>query len=299
MKPPAPGPVSVLSATHETKAAAMQASTALPPSASTWAPASAVSGCPAAMAPRIPQGYSRQPDILARAARLRPGRARLPAHALPRRRVRPLEQLLVRRALQLRHLQRPLLPARRPAGDPAAGGGDRLDGRAGLRGDRLAAVGPDGALVEPHVRRRLVRDRLLRCVPLRARRGPRAAGDLGAAGEAVVALRRAGRADARRQPARVLAVDLAAGRLRDRALGRPAGAARARADGRRVRVARGRALASVPRLGPLSLLVAGAAVRARLLHARHRAPLGRRAGGAAVVDVRRLPRGRARRVRDP
>ena len=53
MKPPAPGPVSVLSATHETKAAAMQASTALPPSASTCAPASAVSGCPAATAPRI------------------------------------------------------------------------------------------------------------------------------------------------------------------------------------------------------------------------------------------------------
>ena len=31
MKPPAPGPVSGLSATHETNAAAMQASTALPP----------------------------------------------------------------------------------------------------------------------------------------------------------------------------------------------------------------------------------------------------------------------------
>jgi hypothetical protein len=54
MNPPAPGPVSVLSATHETKAAAMQASTAVPPAASTLAPASAVSRCPAAIAPRMP-----------------------------------------------------------------------------------------------------------------------------------------------------------------------------------------------------------------------------------------------------
>ena len=43
MNPPAPGPVSGLSVTQETNAAAMQASTAFPPSASTWAPASAVS----------------------------------------------------------------------------------------------------------------------------------------------------------------------------------------------------------------------------------------------------------------
>src|SRR5829696_7072873 len=50
-KPPPPGPVSVLSATQETKAAPRQASTALPPSARMRAPASAVSGCPAAMAP--------------------------------------------------------------------------------------------------------------------------------------------------------------------------------------------------------------------------------------------------------
>ena len=44
MKPPPPGPVSGLSATQETKAAAMQPSTALPPSARIRAPASAVSG---------------------------------------------------------------------------------------------------------------------------------------------------------------------------------------------------------------------------------------------------------------
>src|SRR5918992_2961295 len=52
-KPPPPGPVSGLSATHETNAAARHASTAFPPSASTCAPASAVSGWPAAIAPLI------------------------------------------------------------------------------------------------------------------------------------------------------------------------------------------------------------------------------------------------------
>src|SRR5262249_29338526 len=58
MKPPAPGPVSGLSATHETKAAAMHASTALPPSARISAPACAVSGCPPATAPFMRRGYS-------------------------------------------------------------------------------------------------------------------------------------------------------------------------------------------------------------------------------------------------
>src|SRR4051794_6855297 len=57
MKPPAPGPVSGLSATQETKAAAMQASTALPPSARISAPVCAVSGCPAATAPFMREGY--------------------------------------------------------------------------------------------------------------------------------------------------------------------------------------------------------------------------------------------------
>ena len=55
MNPPPPGPVSGLSTTQETNAAAMQASTALPPSASTRAPASAVSGWPAAIAPLTAQ----------------------------------------------------------------------------------------------------------------------------------------------------------------------------------------------------------------------------------------------------
>jgi hypothetical protein len=44
MKPPAPGPVSGLSVTHEANDAAMHASTAFPPSARTRAPASAVNG---------------------------------------------------------------------------------------------------------------------------------------------------------------------------------------------------------------------------------------------------------------
>src|SRR2546426_10369780 len=53
MKPPPPGPVSGLSATHEAKPAATPASTAFPPSARISAPASAVSRCPAAIAPLI------------------------------------------------------------------------------------------------------------------------------------------------------------------------------------------------------------------------------------------------------
>src|SRR5439155_23325069 len=53
MNPPPPGPVNVLSATHDANPAAMHASTALPPSARIWAPASAVSRCPAAIAPLI------------------------------------------------------------------------------------------------------------------------------------------------------------------------------------------------------------------------------------------------------
>src|SRR5262245_8816091 len=57
MKPPAPGPVSGLSATQDTQAAATHASTALPPASSTCAPASAVHGCPAATAPVMGSVY--------------------------------------------------------------------------------------------------------------------------------------------------------------------------------------------------------------------------------------------------
>ena len=59
MKPPPPGPVSGLSQTHDTNAAATQASTAVPPASSTLAPASAVSGCPAAIAPFMPRSRSK------------------------------------------------------------------------------------------------------------------------------------------------------------------------------------------------------------------------------------------------
>src|SRR5581483_8643390 len=55
--PPPPGPVSGLSHTQATAAAATAASTAFPPARSTSAPAPAVSGCPAAIAPCIPRAY--------------------------------------------------------------------------------------------------------------------------------------------------------------------------------------------------------------------------------------------------
>src|SRR5581483_9119166 len=66
-KPPPPGPVSGLSHTQDTAAAATHASTALPPSRSTRAPASAVSGCPAAIAPGMLGAYSRPPATSTRA----------------------------------------------------------------------------------------------------------------------------------------------------------------------------------------------------------------------------------------
>src|SRR5207253_4126591 len=65
--------------THETNAAAMQASTAFPPSARTSAPACAVSGCPAATAPLIRQAYSASP-------------ARPPPRKRPRRQIRRVSQ---------------------------------------------------------------------------------------------------------------------------------------------------------------------------------------------------------------
>ena len=59
MNPPAPGPVSGLSLIQATNAAAMHASTALPPSSRAWAPAAAVKGWPAATAPLMAGGYAR------------------------------------------------------------------------------------------------------------------------------------------------------------------------------------------------------------------------------------------------
>ena len=87
--------------------------------------------------------------------RERPGCACLPADRLHPPRVPALEQLLVRRTVRLRHVQRPLLPAGRGVRDQGAR--DHLDRnrRAGVRGRRLQAVGPACTLVEPDVRGRL------------------------------------------------------------------------------------------------------------------------------------------------
>src|SRR5581483_6528603 len=62
-----------------------------------------------------PRGASR----VVRATRNRSRGAPLPAKRVPRARLHALEQLLVRGPLQLRHLQPPLLPARRPPRDQA------------------------------------------------------------------------------------------------------------------------------------------------------------------------------------
>src|SRR5581483_6446196 len=86
---------------------------------------------------RRPSGDPR----LGRPAGNRPRRAHLPARRLPRPRLHVLEQLLVRRPLQLRHLQPPLLPAGGGARDPAARRRDGLDGDARVRRPRLARVG--------------------------------------------------------------------------------------------------------------------------------------------------------------
>ena len=75
---------------------------------------------------------------------------------------------------------------------------------------------------------------------------------------------------------------------------RPARAARARADDRRLRRrSRSPLLRALPRPGQLPVLVAGAAGRARLLRPRAALVVARRAGAAAALDVRRLPRRRA------
>ena len=259
----------------------MQASTALPPSASTWAPASAVSGCPAATAPRITtrllragryprlccrdanlrrpaggdsrrrrRGVARGGARLARPARLRPGRARVPADALPERRLRALEQLLVRRAATASSPtapsttrwrrcsgsacspSRPSRPRRWPSRSSSRGEwGPTRAGRAG----RSPSSGA-GSSSRPRSRSRSApRSRCSRS---------------GRCRRAALALRRARGADARGQPARLPAADAAAGRVRDRALGGAARPARARADDRRLRRRRVRALARVPRLGP-------------------------------------------------
>ena len=104
----------------------------------------------------------------------------LAAHAYQRTlllapRLRALEQLLVRRALLVRHLQLHLLPA--GGGVRDQGAGPRHDLRRGARvhAARLARVGAGRPALEPDVRRALGRDRPLGGLPVRARRRPRAA----------------------------------------------------------------------------------------------------------------------------
>src|SRR5215203_6797717 len=256
MNPPAPGPVSGLSVTQETNAAAMHASTAFPPWASTLAPASAVSGWPAATAPRMGEGYSaRRSSLLDRddqgqparprsrplrrrgwgacgrprlawAARSRPRGACVSAHAVPRSRLRALEQLLVRGPLQLRHLQPPVLPACSAARDPAARGCDSLDLRACLRRPALAGVGRVHALVESHLRGGVGRDRLLGGISVRARGRAGSARALVASGPQAWPFRAAGGPHARCEPAGLPVAHTAPGRLRDLPLGRPPRTAR-------------------------------------------------------------------------
>ncbi len=70
-------------------------------------------------------------------------------------RLRSLEQLLVRRPLQLRHLQPALLPARGAPRDQAPRGREHRDGGARVRRRCGPRVGPRLALVESLLRRRL------------------------------------------------------------------------------------------------------------------------------------------------
>ena len=103
-------------------------------------------------------------------------------------------------------------------------------------------------------------------------------------------LRAAGRAYARREPARVPAAGAAPRRLRDRALARSPCAARPRAHDRRLRGGRGAGRAGVPRSGPLPLLVAGTGGGADLLRPWRRVDVAGRAGERNALDLRRVPR---------
>ena len=216
----------------------------------------------------------------------RPRRPRLPAGRLPRPRLHALEQLLVRGPLQLRHLQPPLLPAGGRARDPPARGRDGRDRHARLRRPGLAGMGPAGALVEPDVRGRLGGDRPLRRLPVRARRRTRPARALGAPGAAAVALRRARRADRRREPDRVPPAHAGRRRAGDRPAIRPLAPARRRLRAAGDRRARGAALARVPGERPLPVLDRGARGRVRVLRALGRV---RVAGRAAARAALRLP----------
>ena len=143
----------------------------------------------------------------------------LAAHAYQRTfllapRVRALEQLLVRRALLVRHLQLHLLPARGAVRDQGAGARHDRRGGARLHAARLARVGAGRAALEPHLRRALGRHRPVGGLPVRARRRTRAPRSHGDAARPPPALRGPRAADAAREPARVPAARGAARRRR-------------------------------------------------------------------------------------
>ena len=329
MKPPAPGPVSVLSATHETNAAAMHASTALPPSRSTSAPASAVSGCPAATAPFMAQAYSgrgcqllswrlTKASPLAREAMLSAALAAASASLLVW--LGPpgadLAEHAYQRTLFLEHgfaLWNNFWYAGRYSFvtysvlyyPVAALLGIRLLAVATVATAALAFAvvigrqwGPGRALVEPDLRGRLGGDRALGGVSLRAGSGARARCDLGPSGPQPLALRTPRGADARRQPARLPAADAAAGGVRPRAAAGALDDARAGAHDRGVRRGRGRSLEALSRRA-LPVFDRGAVRGGRLLRLQRRADLADRARASAALGLRHLPRRVPRRVPDP
>ena len=130
----------------------------------------------------------------------RPGRPCLPAGTLPQARVRPLEQLLVRGPLLVRHLQPPLLPPVGAARDQ--GPRPRVDlRRSGRIRDRdRSRVGAGDTLVVPNLRRPLGGRGALGGLPVRARVRARPARTVLAAGRQAVRLCGARRARARREP---------------------------------------------------------------------------------------------------
>ena len=111
------------------------------------------------------------------------------------RRFHALEQLLVRGALQLRYLQRSLLPACGAARDSPPGSRDCRGSSAGVRDLGRSGVRNVGALVKPDVRRRLLQHRPRGGVPVRAGSCPRPARPPRSATAVSVGLCRAGRVD--------------------------------------------------------------------------------------------------------
>ena len=143
-----------------------------------------------------------RPGAVRSSPRRRSCRASLSTRILHQERVRFLEQLLVRRPLQLRHLQHRVLSpcgARRHQGGLARRGGD-LDG--GVRDRPRASVGRTQRAGRSCVRRRLAADPYLGRVALPRRNGLRDLCDPRRAGAKVLALHTARPRDVVYEPAR-------------------------------------------------------------------------------------------------